>query len=91
MRMYVCLCVRFVLAVMRSSSHALLCRHEERVDVLEALELRLVDLLDHLAAIEPREEEMSGYYFNFFLTLCGFVLMAKNSFFVGTHSSSGVS
>lgn len=56
--MDVCACVRFVLALTSSSSHALLCRHEEWVDVLEALELRLVDLLDHVAATDPREERL---------------------------------
>lgn len=59
-----CLCVRacavawFALALTSGSSHALLRRHEERVDVLEALELRLVDLLDHVAATEPRGERL---------------------------------
>lgn len=38
-------------------SHTLFCRHQQRVDVLEAFKLGLIDLLDH---IPERKHEGGG-------------------------------
>lgn len=39
-------------------SHALLGRHQERVDVLETFKLRLIDLLNHLLVVR---RELDGF------------------------------
>lgn len=42
------------------SSDTLLCRHQERVDVLKTFKFRLVDLLDHIIVIRCELDGLIG-------------------------------